>query len=147
MLNTMWWNGSPWTVTPYKIFLCRISCMAKLPWCRQGPRLSFANRGTAMPSSTMMVRCVPDQFMAFCGHKYYPNGWQSVGSHWITILHHETDPPAHYATWIFGRACRTTRRPPMVVFILERYLTKTPRMGTKRESWVIMTLLKKGTED
>ena len=31
------------------------------------------------------------QFGAIFGHKYYPKCWKSVGSHWITILHHQTD--------------------------------------------------------
>ena len=29
--------------------------------------------------------------MALFGHKYYPKCWKSVGTRWITILHHQTD--------------------------------------------------------
>ena len=58
------------------------------PWSNLDPPWS-SHLGS--PGLFMARNGIFGQKMALFGHKYYPKCWKSMGTHWITILHHQTD--------------------------------------------------------
>ena len=59
-----------------------------LPWSNLDPPWSI-HLGSPGLTMAQFPKLVPK--MALFGHKYYPKCWKSVGTRWITILHHQTD--------------------------------------------------------